>query len=502
MRIQETDHPLLYEINTRLWVRELAEQKATRNLAHIPESVLDEIARLNFDLVWLMGVWQTGAMGQTISRQHPGLLAEYRQVLPDYAPEDAMGSPYAVQSYRVSDQLGGPEALAKLRSRLARRGIGLILDFVPNHTACDHPWVFSHPEFYLHGDEDSMRRERANFFAAETVLGKRILAHGRDPYFPAWSDTAQLNCYHRGMRAAMMDALVEIAGQCDGVRCDMSMLLLQEIFSRTWGERARPSDGTTPAEGEFWVEVINAVRRNYPNFIFIAEVYWGLESKLQALGFNYTYDKVLYDQLVHEGAGAIRDHLRSDLDFQARSVRFLENHDEPRVAQLLPSEKHRAAALIYYTLPGMRLFHEGQLDGRKLKVPVQLGRRPIEKQDQQVRDFYKRLLAELGGSIMRRGSWKQLEPKAAWNGNPSWEQFVTHRWEGEGGSRLVVVNFGPYQAQCYVALDLPSLRRRRVVLRDLLSGVVYEREGDSLIIPGLYLDMAPYQAHLFALNPV
>lgn len=500
MRIQGTDHPLLYEINTRPWVRELGRQKKRFTLAHIPENALDEIAALNFDLVWLMGVWQTGEAGQAIASQ-PSLQTEYRQILPDLAPEDVIGSPYAVQDYRVSTSLGGPKALVKLRSCLAERGLGLILDFVPNHTARDHPWLFSRPEFYIHGDEDSMRMERKNFFLAETIQGKKIIAHGRDPYFPGWSDTAQLNYRHPEMRAAMIETLVTIAGQCDGVRCDMSMLALQEVFSRTWGEMARPADGAKSAEREFWAEAIDGVRRSYPEFIFMAEAYWGLESELQALGFDYTYDKTLYDRLIHEGGGAVRSYLQADADFQTRSVRFLENHDEPRVAQLLSLERHRAAALICYTVPGMRFFHEGQLDGHRIKVPVQLGRRPIEEQDRDIADFYRKLLAELGGPIMRRGRWKVLEPRSAWDGNDSWEQFVIHRWEGgRRGARVVAANFGPHQAQCYVSLDLAALRGRRTLLRDLLSGVSYERGGDSLKDPGLYLNLAPYQAHLFALD--
>ena len=502
MRIHETDHPLLYEINSRLWLREIGEKKKCVTLADIPESELDDIARLNFDLVWMMGAWQTGGMGLSLACQ-PALQQEYRQALPDLVADDIIGSPYAVQDYRVCDSLGGPEALSRFRSRLAQRGIGLILDFVPNHTARDHPWLSSRPEFYVSGDEESMRREPLNFFSADTIHGKRIIAHGRDPYFPGWLDTAQLNYRHPKTRAAMIETLASIAGQCDGVRCDMSMLVLRDIFSRTWGERANPSDGSAPAVGEFWAEAIDSVRRSRPDFIFIAEAYWGLEAELQALGFDYTYDKTLYDRLLCHGAGPVREHMNARLDLQVRSVRFLENHDERRIAQLLPPARHRAAALLCYASPGMRFFHEGQLDGRKVKVPVQLGRRPVERLDRTVREFYEKLLSELGGTVLRRGRWKQIEPGPAWEGNPSWQQFVIYHWEGDRrGARIAVANFGPNQAQCYAALDINGLRGRRVALRDLLSGVAYECDGDSLRNPGLYLDMAPYQVHLFTLAPL
>lgn len=495
--------PLLYEINARVWVREVGPQRGAKaaTLAQVPDRVLDEIGGLGFDLAWLMGVWQGGEAGQLLARHHAELQAEYRRVLPDLAPEDVLGSPYAVEDYRVSRSLGGPAALAALRRRMAKRGLGLILDFVPNHTARDHDWVFSHPEFYVPGTEELLRQEPQNYFAVLTPKRRRILAHGRDPYFPGWTDTAQLNYRYPGLRAALIKTLLEIAGQCDGVRCDMAMLVLDDVFQRTWGDAARPAEGSAAA-GEFWAEAIDAVRRRYPDFLFLAEAYWGLEGELQALGFDYTYDKGLYDHLMHAGAGAVRDHLRGDPEVLARGAHFLENHDEPRAAQLLPPDKHRAAAVICYATPGMRFFHEGQLEGRTAKLPVQLGRRPAEKPHRELRLFYEKLLAALQDPVLRHGRWLLLETRPAWEGNCSSDQFVVQRWEGgRQGSRLAVVNFGPEQAQCYVPLDLPYLRGRRVLLRDLLGEAHYEREGDSLRSPGLYLDLGPYQVHLFEVIP-
>jgi glycosidase len=504
MCLQRTGHPSLYEINTRIWLEEFRQRARTETctLAHIPDSALDRMAELHFDLIWLMGVWQTGQHGETIARRDPALQSEYQKVLPDLSSRDIRSSPYAVQNYCVSADLGGPQALAELRRRLAGRGIGLILDFVPNHTARDHPWVLSHPEYFVHGDEESLGREPQNFFRAETVSGWKILAHGRDPYFPGWSDTAQLDYRYRGLRTAMQEVLVEVAGQCDGVRCDMAMLVLQDVFARTWGEPGRSMDIDTPApEGEFWEEAIDAVRARFPDFIFIAEAYWGLERELQALGFNYTYDKLLYDRLVHKRGTEVHEHLRVNAEVHARSTHFLENHDELRAAQAFSWNRHRAAALTCFAIPGMRLFHEGQLDGRKIRIPVQLARRPREPRDQQIRGFYQKLLVKLQTPVFRCGGWKLLETRPAWPGNDSWRDFVIHRWERDGKDlRLVVVNFAPDQGQCYVPLDFSGLNGRKVLLTDLFSDASYQREGDSLQDPGLYLDMAPFQLHLFALT--
>ena len=79
-----------------------------------------------------------------------------------------------------------------------------------------------------------------------------MIAHGRDPYFPGWPDTLQVNHRHAGFREAMLRTLESIAQQCDGVRCDMAMLVLPDVIARTWGERARPTDGSAPVDDAFW----------------------------------------------------------------------------------------------------------------------------------------------------------------------------------------------------------------------------------------------------------
>jgi hypothetical protein len=504
LRSYETRNPLLYEINTRVWLGELlpggkGKSRSSRSggLAQVPASAINDIAKLGFDLVWLMGVWQTGLMGEKLAREFIGRHPELANGLDDFDPmKDVLSSPYAVQDYRAADSLGGAKGLTAFRRALAKKGIGLILDFVPNHTARDHAWVRSHPEYYVHGTEEDQQNDSDGYFLAETPKGRRLLAHGRDPNFPPWGDTAQLNYRHPRARQALIQTLLEIAQQGDGVRCDMAMLVLEEIFTRTWGERAQPADGPA-AEGEFWAEAIDAVRARHPNFLFLAEAYWGLEGRLQELGFDYTYDKTLYDRLLHHGAGSVHGHLCAEPDFQARSARFLENHDEPRAAEVFSFERHRAAALATYTLPGMRFFHEGQLDGRRFRVPVQFRQRPQEAPQPELQEFYRALLQELAGPALRHGSWKLLHLRPAWEGNSSCEHILAHRWEHAPGSRVVAVNYSDQQAQGYIPLCLHGVAGRRIRLRDLFSGETYDRDGNALMNPGLYLDLAPYQIHLF-----
>ena len=497
-------HPALLQINTRARLAEIAEQRGRAiTLDDMPDADLDRIAACGFDWVWLLGVWQTGDAGRAVSRRQPEWQAEYRQVLVDCTPDDVVGSPFAIRDYVVHRDLGGAEPLERLRRRLARRDLRLMLDFVPNHTALDHPWAHRHPEFYVAGSEEDLAREPQNYVRMDTARGPRVLAHGRDPYFPSWPDTLQLNYRHQALREATMQVLEGIARQAEGVRCDMAMLVLPDVIQRTWGERSRPADDSAPIDAPFWPEAIERVRRQRPDFVFMAEVYWDLEWTLQQQGFDYTYDKRLYDRLRAQDARAVLGHLRADAEYQRRSARFLENHDEPRAAATFPQPVHMAAAVVALLAPGLRFIHEGQTTGRRLRTSNHLRRRAPEPVDPELETFYDRLLAVLRRRDVRDGDWTLADVTPAWDGNATSEQFVAFTWARDGEHLLAVVNYGPRAGQCYVRPAFaPLLQGTTVVLRDLLEPTVrYERDGAELARRGLYLDVPAWRAHVFDVSP-
>jgi glycosidase len=298
-------------------------------LDDIPETELDHLAGNGFDWVWFLGVWQTGAAGRKVSLQNPKWMREFRQLLPEFSDQDVCGSCFAIRSYEVHCDFGGNSALERLRRQLEKRGIRLLLDFVPNHTAPDHPWIQQHPEYYVQGSEEQLAREPQNYARVESSRGPLILAYGRDPYFAGWPDTLQLNYANAGLYEAMAAQLEQISTMCDGARCDMAMLILPDVFQRAWGFRP----------DWFWPHAIGRVRARKPEFLFTAEVYWDLEWTLQQQGFNYTYDKRLYDRLRDGPARPVREHFHADLEFQRKSARFLENHDDPRAAATFPAGK-------------------------------------------------------------------------------------------------------------------------------------------------------------------
>lgn len=490
--------PTLFQVNARLWLAE--RDQPLQSLADLPEDELDSLAQSGFDWLYLLGVWQTGPVGRQVSLAQTAWHAEYDHLLPGWTAADVCGSPFAIQAYRVHADFGGDAALAHLRRRLAERGIKLLLDFVPNHTAPDHPWVRESPQFYMPGDENDMIREPQNFQRVDSLHGPRVLAHGRDPYFPGWPDTLQLNYRHPGLRQAMSAELLRIATQCDGVRCDMAMLLLPDVIARTWGERSRPPNGQTPADVSFWPEAISRVRRQAPGFVFMAEVYWDLEWTLQQQGFDYTYDKRLYDRLRQQDAEAVRGHLWADADYQRRSVRFLENHDEPRAAAVFPAEAQPAAALAAHCVPGLRFFHDGEREGRKLRASVHLGRRARETPDLARVALYDQLLQWLRRPELRDGQWQLLGCNSAWPGNASARQFLAYAWTHDTRRLLIVINYAPQRGQCRVDVPFADLAGKTCRLTDLVTGTVYERSGDELAGRGLFVDLPAWGRHVFAFD--
>ncbi|MEV7736489.1 alpha-amylase [Streptomyces sp. NPDC088921] len=476
---------VIHEINTLVWLNELSARHGRPvTLGDVPGEVWDSVALPGVDTVWLMGVWQRSPAGLEIALRDEGLRASFGEALPDVTDADIAGSPYCVRDYVVDASLGGPEGLAAARAQLAARGLRLLLDHVPNHVAPDHPWLTSSPDRLVRGTADDLARAPADFIEA----GGQVYARGRDPYFPPWPDVVQLNAFSDALREATVDTLVSIGDQADGVRCDMAMLLMNDIFGKTWGDRAGPA----PAE-DFWPYVIPRVRARHPNLLFVAEAYWDLEGALQQQGFDHCYDKRLYDRLLHESADSVRAHLGADLAHQRGLVRFLENHDEPRAAATLPGDRGRAAAVAVATLPGATLWHEGQFEGRRVRPPVFLRRRPQEPVDEPLRDFYGRLLP--AAAAVRRGDWRLLMP-TGWPDNDTHRDLLAWTWTHADARHLVVVNDSDRPAQARLPLPWDDLRGRVWRATDLLTGAVYDRDGDELADCGLFVSLEGWGCHV------
>lgn len=483
--------PSIYEINTAVWLERLG-RAGTRplQLAGVPAAEWDRIAAFPVDAVWLMGVWQRSPAGLQIALTNPELEAGNRAALPDLRPEDVIGSPYCVRDYAVDDRFGGPAGLAAARKELAARGLGLVLDYVPNHVAPDHPWVTERPDCLVQGSQDDLAQHPEAF--VETAGG--IFANGRDPYFAPWPDVVQLNAFSPALRAAVAETLTRIAAQCDAVRCDMAMLMTNDVFERTWGSRAG-----SPPDAEYWPPLIESTKQSQPGFQFIAEAYWDMEWTLQQQGFDCCYDKRLHDRLVNDPATAVRGHLQADASYQERLIRFIENHDEPRAAATFGPAQARAAAVAMSTLQGGRLFHDGQFEGRRVRIPVFLRRGPDEPVDADLRDFYARLLTGIASSELGAGRW-HLCDCSGWPDNDSYQRLVAWCWEA-ASRHLVIVNLSDQPAQARVHLPWDGLEGVDWTLDEKLSDQRLVRAGDELAADGLYVALDPWAQNFFELSP-
>ena len=484
-------HPHLYEANALILLRRLSKKYGRLlTLATVPEEEWQHLARLGFDLLWLMGVWQRSPAGRQIALAHPGLITEYDKALPGWTEQDVVGSPYAVHSYTLDPNLGREGELGELRSRLNRQGLGLVLDFVPNHLALDHPWTLSYPDRFVQGSEEDVRAHPEWFFSTE---GEVYLAHGRDPYFPPWTDTVQVNFFSPDLREALVGELLRIAKVADGVRCDMAMLGLNSVFERVWGNViwSYPRPGR-----EFWPYAIEKVKQQHPDFLFLAEAYWGLEGELQEMGFDFTYDKALYDRLRYSSLSDIRRHLEMDNPRQRRWVRFIENHDEARALTVFGPGRSLAAAAVLATVPGLRLFHDGQLEGKRIRLPIQLGREPEETPDPEISRFYKRLLAICNDTAFHEGEWRVLRVRQAWESNQSHHNLLAWAWQYKERTKIVVVNYASHFSQGRLNVPVPMGDVTSVTLRDELNDTAYVRDANELHSEGLYVELGPWSAHI------
>jgi hypothetical protein len=485
--------PTIYEINTAVWLERLGRQNGRPlRLDEVPDREWRTVASLPVDAVWLMGVWERSPAGLRIALEDPGLDAGNRAALPDLRADDVIGSPYCVRDYVVDERFGGPEALAHARAALAACGLGLILDYVPNHVAPDHPWLTDRPDCLLAGTEAELAEHPEAFI--RTAAGT-IAAKGRDPYFPPWPDVVQLNAYSPVLRDAVAQTLIDIGGQCDGLRCDMAMLMTNEVFGRTWGERAGPA----PVD-EYWPTLIARVKQTHPSLLFMAEAYWDMEWTLQQQGFDLCYDKRLYDRLVNDTPESVRAHLEADSAYQERLIRFIENHDEPRAAAVFGSAQGRAAAVVMSTLQGARLYHDGQFEGRRTHVPVFLTRGPDEPRDEELRTFYERLVRAVSDADLREGDW-QLCACEGWPDNDSARRLVSWCWSTAASRHLVVVNLSDLPAQGRVWLPWSDVAAWNWQLEDRLGGEQFERSGPELAADGLYVALEGWAYHFLGLVP-
>lgn len=475
----------IYEINTRVWLNELRVK-----LGDLPDDEILKIKSLGFNAVWLMGVWKSSAKGRDQALRDPFLLAEISGALPGFQPDDVASSPYAITGYEIDPLLGTDTDMVRFRKRLNGFGLKLILDFVPNHLALDHPLVESEPDLFINGTMEDLSGLPQSFFSPDG--GRTVLAYGKDPYYPAWSDVVQLNYFNPDTRRMMGDILEHIAGFCDGVRCDMAMLVLNAVHKKTWGDLLRFPE----PDSEFWADVTGKIKGKYSDFVFIAEVYWGLENELTAAGFDFVCDKNYYDSLRNGNIPAIRSRLNEDA---CNTLIFIENHDEDRAAVVFGEEKSMAAAFLMELSQGVKLIHQGQTEGYPVKQPLRLIKSVSGPVNKTLNVFYRKLTGSFQDLKSQEVQWAMTEPVRAWDGNQTHDHFLAFY---SGSGYLAAVNYSGVRSQCYLRFDTAGYAGTDILFRDLMGTGEYVRPKQDVESRGLYLDIPPWAFHLFRISAV
>jgi hypothetical protein len=383
--------------------------------------------------------------------------------------------------------MGTWEGLDIARAELKKRGMALFLDFVGNHTALDHPWTQEHPEFYVQGSEQDFKADPKSFFRVEAAQGIFYLANGRDPYFPAWTDVAQLNHFNMQMRAALVADLKNVAQHCDGVRCDMAMLQLRDIFARVWSRFLKES---TPGS-EFWEDV----HRQMPELILLAETYWGTEQRLLDLGFSFVYDKGLYDAVRDTNVDNVRWRLAASVDEQSCLAHFLENHDEPSCKDAFGVQRLPSVVTLMGTLPGMRFYFRNEVEGCTAHPPISLRAHANEQVDATCAALFAKVLGITNEQAFHEGEWKLLDVVDTGDGTA--RNLLIYEWRWRSIWKLAAVNLKEFRCCAWVRIGAAVAGDTDYVFYDHLHDVRYVRKAEELKHAGLFIGLDAFQAHIF-----
>ncbi|MDT8286957.1 MAG: alpha-amylase family glycosyl hydrolase [Elusimicrobiales bacterium] len=487
-------NPHLIEINARLWLNELRRKHShpDMTISTVPDEEWAALRHLGFDMIWLMGVWTPSPESARIARESQPLREEAAAIA---GTDERLGaSPYSIYEYKLNPELGFEWELKALREKLNSMGMKLLLDFVSNHVSRDNPFLRKCLHCFVKGTAEDYRARPDWFFELDTPEGREYVAYARDPNFPAWTDSAQLNYFHPETRERMVGTLLEISEMCDGVRCDMVMLTLNDIHEGTWGPLLERS-GFRRSDKEFWETAITAVKEKNPNFVLLAEVYWGLEWRLQQLGFDYTYDKVIYDRLRSLGADEVRGHLRAERLYQKRSVRFIDNHDEDPSVVAFGWPRAQAAAAVISTIKGLRFYSDAQFKGWRRRVPLQLTDLPLET-DQAVKKYYEKLLKIVDHPAFHGGEWSLLDVKPCSEEDTSFSHVLAWSWAQRRTLKVVVVNYSDAPVCGVVNVQIRTSGETTAIFEQL-SDRFFSFDSDALK-EGLRLErIPPYAVYIF-----
>ncbi len=396
--------------STFVWLDQLSKkyQRSITRLDQIPDEELDILVQRGFSGLWLIGIWERSHASQRIKHLNGNT--------------DAIASAYSLNSYNISQELGGDEAFFNLRDRAMSRGIRLASDMVPNHMGIDSDWVISHPDWFLSSDyppfpnykfngPDLSMDDRVGIFIEDgywtkqdaAVVFKRLdrwtgtvryIYHGNDGTHMPWNDTAQLDFTKPDVREAVIQTILNVARKFSIIRFDAAMVLAKKHIERLWF----PEPGTGGAipsrsnysmskeqfeaviPNEFWREVVDRIQREVPDTLLLAEAFWLMEGYfVRTLGMHRVYNSAFMNMFKREENANYRQVIKNILEYNPqilkRFVNFVNNPDEETaIAQFGKDDKYFGVCIMMATMPGLPMFGHGQVEGLTEKYGMEYKR--------------------------------------------------------------------------------------------------------------------------------
>ena len=479
------NHPFLYEINTRPWLYELSKKygKTITKLRDIPLEEFDYLKENGVDIVWMMGVWKLGNYGLEFDKK-----ANYSKYLPDWTTDDVIGSPYAVYEYTCNPELGNDEDLLWLRNQLNLKGLKLMLDFVPNHSAVDAPQATEHPEMYIRAPKEIIYENRY------TDTG---LAYGANKDHFTWMDVLQWNYWENETIEYMKNNIINMLEYADAIRCDVAYQELNDVFAITWPEELSYYNYSNP-NFEFWSYAISEAKKINPNVIFLAEAYNdSYNEMLINLGFDYAYNRNILKKLM-VSAQEFKDYIKDKTgSFWNDKANFVENHDELRVVYNMGGNDKRAkaAGTIGATIGGMIFMNHGQWEGKQNMLDVHLRRGEYEPINEAMQNHYKKLNKIIRNNAFRSHNFYYIENMSG----DKKDDFIAYIREDEESHYLVVVNYSEKDGCSNIPIyNIKGYRYS--LLFDVLNDKEYINNVDIARNKGINVCLKAWESHIFKYN--
>jgi glycosidase len=545
--------------NTYVWLDQLSQkyQKEIKRLDQIPDAELDLLRDRGFSGLWLIGLWERSKASAKIKQlcgNSEAIASAYS--LAGYEIAWELGGDAAYQNLRERAWRRG----VRLASDMVPNHMGIDSQWVYDHPEWFVHLPYSpYPSYTFNGlnlssvanidikleDHYYDRTDAAVVFRYHNHSNgqTKFIYHGNDGTTMPWNDTAQLDYLKTEVREAVYQTILSVARKFPIIRFDAAMTLAKKHYQRLWFPEpgtggaipSRAEFGLTKEQFdkimpiEFWREVVDRLAVDAPDTLLLAEAFWLMESYfVRTLGMHRVYNSAFMNMLRNEDNANYRILIKNTLEFDPqilkRFVNFMNNPDEKTaVEQFGKGDKYFGICTIMSTLPGLPMFGHGQVEGFAEKYGMEFHKAYWdEKTDEQLVNRHNQQIFPV---LHRRWIFSDVENFLLYDFfSPDHyvnEDVYAYSNYIDGQASLVVYNNRFSNAQGWIKISCAYSDKTGegqkilkqssfaegvrldpgldfVIFRDIGTNLEYIRPTQELIEKGLYLELHPYQSHVFA----